>query len=452
MKRLAPALLLLAACPATDPEPTGPSFTPGTVYRTSDQTLRGMIDRRGLIHAHSVYSHDACDGDPEIDGAVNEPCFDDFRRGLCQSQHDFVMLTDHRDLFAHTSFPDTLLYREDRGDELVERDGRPTASWAACPDGSKSLILAGAESGTMPVGLEQHVPNASHVYGDRTAESMQVLKDNGAVVLIQHTEDMSIEELVELPFDGFEMYNLHANTFLNLGGILEVLLRVEQGDFDAMPHPDLIVMSFMSEDPRYLERWGGTLARGVKRTTTMGTDCHRNSFPGELQDGERADSYRRMMVWLSNHLLVRPEADGSWDDRHLKEALKAGRLYGSFDVFGYPRGFDYHAERGEQIFEMGDEVPVGTSLVVVRPQMEGLASHGDQPVLTLRILKAIEDGFEEVASTTDETLTFTTTSPGAYRAEVRIQPMHLKPYLGEHARKLGKQDLPWVYGNAIYVR
>ena len=40
-----------------------------------------------------------------------------------------------------------------------------------------------------------------------------------------------------------------------------------------------------------------------RAVTTVGTDCHRNTFPQLLPDGERIDSYRRMMLW-TNDVLV----------------------------------------------------------------------------------------------------------------------------------------------------
>ena len=135
---------------ATPPEPPPPEghipagWAPGVaVQNPRDPDPRGWIHRRGLIHAHSVYSHDACDGEPrdEETDAINEPCFDDFRRDLCASKHDFVMLSDHRDSFTRTEYPDTLLYRADRGDTLVERDGGPVANWAACEAELRRWVL-----------------------------------------------------------------------------------------------------------------------------------------------------------------------------------------------------------------------------------------------------------------------------------------------------------------------
>lgn len=451
------AAALGATCAREASPPAGPSFTPGTVYGTPTTTTRGLLDRRGLIHAHSVYSHDACDNKPEVDGVRDQACFDDFRRGLCQVRHDFVMLTDHRDAFSDTDFPEALLHRPERGDRLVERGGNPTASWAGCPDGHSALILAGLEGATMPVGLESHVAARdvrSDIYGAATSSAIETFKRFGAVTLLQHTESWSVEQIVELPVDGFEMFNLHANSFLHLGDILEIVLGLEaEGGAPGLPSPDLTVIRFISEDPRYLDTWGAVLARGVKRVTTMGTDCHRNSFPAKLADGERIDSYRRMMGWFSNHLLVRPEADGTWDDRHLKEALKSGRLYGAFEVLGYPIGFDYHAQAGGAVHEMGDEVSLAArpKLVVRRPRMEGLAAHGAQPQLSLRLLRAIDTGWEEVAVADEGDLEVMPTKPGAHRAEVRMRPRHLEPYLGNTAAALSDAEKVWIYSNPIYV-
>lgn len=413
-----------------------------------------MLDVRGLIHAHSVFSHDACDGTPrdEATGAIDAACFDDFRRDLCRAKHDFVMLTDHSDSFSRTEYPDTLLYRAERGDELVERAGVPTASWAGCEDGGEpSLILAGTESDTMPVGLEGHVADTEEarnaVYRDLSAESVATLKAQGGVVLAQHTEDWTPEQLVDLGFDGFEMYNLHANAVSAAGEVLALLLL--QTTPEQIPHSDLVLLAFLHEDPRYVERWGSVLARGGQPVTTVGTDCHRNSFPQIMPDGERVDSYRRMMVWMSNHLLIRPDPGGGWDDTHLKGALGAGRLYGVFEVMGYAEGFDFYATAGGTTYEMGDRAAAGATIVATMPRVRELDPDGVQPELTLRLLRAEEGGFSVVKESATG-LEHTVTEPGAYRVEVRMRPRHLAPFLSSYGDR-AEVDYVWVYSNAIYV-
>ncbi|HVM98079.1 MAG TPA: hypothetical protein VMT89_16915 [Candidatus Acidoferrales bacterium] len=450
---IAAANFALDGCPSS----LSPIWYPAVTYASiAPPNTRGYLDRRGLIHAHSYYSHDACDNMPVKNGVRDPVCFEDFRRGLCQSRHDFVMLTDHSAAFSQYEYPDVLLYRPDHGDQLVERGGRPVASWAGCPDGTRALIMAGTETAFMPVGMEEHVDGdptqRDSVYSSLTVDGIEAERATGAVVLTSHTENWTLAQLRDWPVDGFEMYNIHANLLRTPQLAVQLLFRLAQND-RGLPHPDLVLLDLISEDPRYLSMWGSVLASGVHRVTTVGTDCHRNTFPTLMGDGERVDSYRRLMIWFSNHLLVRPDSDGSWDDRHLKEALLAGRLYAAFEVLGYPDGFDYHAEAGDQIVEMGGEVQFADHplLRVTPPQVRNLNPMRTAPTLTVRILRAMDGGFTEVAAG-PSSLSFTPTESGSYRAEVRMVPNHLREDLGSDADKLLAKDFVWIYANAIYVR
>ena len=426
---------------------------PSIIYPTPrEANARGLLDRRGLIHAHSVFSHDACDGAPVDDAGVRDAtCLDDFRRGLCQAQHDFVFLTDHRDAFDSVEFPEALLYSAARGDELLSRNGEPVASWAACPDGSRALIMAGCEADMMPVGLEHHTAGRGSTYGSLTLAAMAEVRAAGAIPLVAHTEGYTVEQLSTLPLGGFEMYNLHANTILNGAIALELLLMLHDTP-QYLPHPDLALLPLVTEDPKYLSTWGSVLATGVHRTTTMGTDCHRNTFSQLLPDGERVDSYRRMMIGFSNHLLVRPAVDGTYTDVDLKDALAAGRLYGVFEHLGYAQGFDYVADVGGAVHEMGEEVSAAASphLKVTMPSVLNLDPAEAPPVLTVRLLVARSGGWDVVA-TADGSIDHVVTQPGAYRAEVRMVPRHLKPYMGAYVNSFGEAERVWIYSNAIYV-
>ena len=444
------------ASTTTTPKPEG--WYPGDVEPSIGKGgVRGMLDLRGIIHAHSVYSHDACDGaprDPKTD-AINEPCFEDLRRDICRVKHDFVMLSDHNESFGRSEYPDVLLYRKERGDVLVLRDGKPVANRAACPDGAPSvLLLGGTESATIAAGLEGHVPGTvaerQAIYGDASAKSIEAMKAAGAVSILQHTEDWTPEQITTLPVDGFEMYNLHANAMKSAGDAL-LLIAKNANHPEEMPAPDLVLLPLFDEDPRYLSTWGTVLASGTRRVTTMATDCHRNTFTAILADGERVDSYRRMMLWFSNHLLVTPDGGGKFDDRSLKDAVRAGRLYGAFEVMGYPLGFDFHATEGAAVREMGGEASLakGAALVAKMPKLAELDPTAEAPKLTLRVLRAKEGGWDEVASSAGD-VAFTPTKEGAYRAEVRIVPRHLRRYLATYA-SLADAEFPWVYSNAIFV-
>ncbi len=433
------------------PEPEGP-WGPGTVFPTPlDPNPRGFLDRRGLVHTHSIYSHDACDEMPH-DGSFNydQQCLQDLREALCETRHDFVFFTDHTDSFADNEYPDVLLFDEARGDALVERQGMPTANRSGCEATRPILLMAGVEGTLMPVGLDQHVPARQETYGALSADAVDIFQEHGGVVLVSHTEDWTPEQLIDLGLDGFEMFNLHANLFVNIAAGAELIGLIDDGG-RGLPHPDLAIFPLWSEDEAYTSRWGSVLARGHRRVTTMGTDAHRNSFPQLLPDGERVDSFRRMMLWFSNHLLVEPGEDGAWDDRNLKEALRAGRLYGAFEYLGYPVGFDAHVDAAKETFEIGARIPLGSAprISATAPTVRALDPAAPEPEITLHVMRAIEGGFEEVASGESE-LDYTPTEAGAYRVEVRMTPLHLEGLLGNY-EDLRLEPRVWVYANPFYV-
>ncbi len=459
---LAMVVLSVACSPASQPTPHA-VWKPGVAYASTTALVRGFRDVRGLVHAHSVYSHDACDNAPvRADGSRDPACFDDFRHGVCATQQDFVFLTDHGDSFITTEFPEALLYRPERGDVLVERDGLATANRMACAD-HDVLLMAGSENGMMPVGLEGHVgattAEREAVYGEFTTQAATVLHDHGAVILLAHPEDFTLAELLVFPVDGFEMFNLHANTLANAGVALDLLLRVNAGD-NSIAVPDLFLLELWNEDARYLQRWGRVLAAGRHLVTTMGTDCHQNAFPTLLQDGERADSYRRTMAAFSNHLRVHARGDGSITDAELKEALAAGRNYGVFEMLGTADGYDAFATKDGTTYEMGSRVPVGATLTALKPGVKNLNPDRAAPEVVMRVLRAVdaEQGFDEVAATSDKRLDVLLTEAGAYRVEVRMLPEHVREDLRDDATRLlddvrdAGASYVWIYGGTFYVQ
>lgn len=302
----------------------------------------------------------------------------------------------------------------------------------------------------MPVGLESHVPSRGDAYRAATPEAITSFKDHGAIVLVAHTEEWTVEQLLDLPLDGFEMYNLHANLMAELAAGVELIGKVLSED-PGVPHPDLAIFPIWTEDPRYLERWGSVLASGARRVTTLGTDAHRNTLPQLLADGERVDSFRRLLLWFSNHVLVRPEADGTWNHANLKQAISAGRLYGVFEYMGYAEGFDARVSYADEIAEIGAAVSLATGPVIVvdAPTVRGLDPTSPQPEIGIHLLRAVEGGFEDVAEGVEH-LEYAPDTAGAYRVEIRITPLHLEAYLGDYA-ELASEPRVWIYANPFYV-
>src|SRR5690606_20830362 len=65
---------------------------------------RGQAIARMILHLHSPYSHDACDGAGLSGSTPNASCLADLKRALCQNHIDFAFLTDHPSHMAEYGF------------------------------------------------------------------------------------------------------------------------------------------------------------------------------------------------------------------------------------------------------------------------------------------------------------------------------------------------------------
>ncbi|MCC6156585.1 MAG: hypothetical protein IT350_00935 [Deltaproteobacteria bacterium] len=419
---------------------------------------RGLATLRGLIHMHSVYSHDACDGMPFVDGHPNWPCFNQLRVAICTTNQQFVFLTDHNDPFVNYEFPDVLLYVEEEGDELLYEDGDPFANVITCPDGNQAIVTAGNENSLMPLGLRR-MPDGdanarSAILDGETVEAINAMKDLGAMVFVPHSEGWTTDQILALPIDGLEVYNLHANIdpsiredylgLPSLSFIFDILDMITP--LDEAAHADLFLLAFLSESAPARMHWDKVLF-DRRTVASIATDAHRNALPFPLLDGDRADSYRRMMRWFANYVLV-----GERDIETIEEAVHLGRMYGAFQVFGEPVGFDFHAEVGEEMFEMGDEVPAGDSpmLVVKAPTMINMPTDAETPDITIKLWRANGSGGELIESSDTGSIEVPADEAGAYYVTATIVPKHLARWLGDDADKFVR-EYPLIYANAIYL-
>lgn len=464
--RPALALLLpaaLAACGGDDTRivdaPPLPTWQ-GTLPPSSEMGApRGFQLRRGIIHLHSPYSHDACDGDPRPGGTVDEVCLGRLRAALCADRIDYAALTDHDDSMADEDFP-TLFSR--RGtDDFVDGAGGPIASRIHCDDGHTVQVTVGGENPLMPIMLDRHVPGSvaerHDVYNADTPAAVAAFRAAGGLVWIPHTEQRTTAELVALAPDGIEIYNLHANLdpdirrdYLGLdpGGAISAVAEFADTNPGA-PEPDLALLSFLEPSAPALTRWDELLAMGLRITGSAGTDAHENALPITLRDGDRGDSYRRMMRWFGNVVLA--AAPGG--PAEVEAAIAAGRMFVVFELFGTPVGFDVHGAGGTAAIEMGGEVDAtaGYQLAVTLPTVYQRSDALPAPAIRARILRINQGGVTEVATGTGPTLTVPLDQVGAYRVEVLITPRHLGPYLGHLGPSAAERELPWIYSNPIYV-
>jgi hypothetical protein len=440
------------------PVPLWPADLPDT---STLGMRRGRRFARTIVHLHSPLSHDACDGMGFGSGMLLAPdCLADFRRAACTLRMDALMVTDHATHLSEVAFEDALWIDSAAGDTpIVDASGAVIASSMACPDGRRVLVTVGAENEMMPVALLRHPGSTTDptmladVYHGDGAAAAAVFRDAGALVFYAHTESKTLDQIRGSQPDGIEIYNTHANIdphirpdYLGLGALDYAPMLLRFTDVRNRLAPDLALLSFLSEATPDLVTWDTLLAEGMHLTGTGGCDAHEDAFPQQMPDGERGDSYRRMMHWHTLHALV-----DTTDRAGLVDALDHGRLYLTFEVFGTPMGFDFRAEAPDgTIAEMGDSIPVGATLHLVRPSLPAGFPSDPAPTVTMRIVRASAGGGVEVAHGSDAELTFTTTEAGVYRAEVHMTPEHTRPYLGAYADDL-IHEVPWVYANPIYV-
>jgi len=443
------------------PTPDGPDdWTRSYPDAATHPAPEGMRWARSIVHLHSTHSHDACDGDPRPDGEYNLECLDSLRSALCDTNVDIAWLTDHPEHMVEVPFVDALLHLEDAGDTLeLGDDDQPLANRIACENGREVVVRAGTESSLMPVGLGGHLADDEaeryRLHGGRNAESVEAFRASGALVWQAHAEERSREDMRAVELDGFEIYQLHANIDpsireeslgLDPGAPFEDLAPFLFGTTDV--HPDLAFLLFLDDNRPSLAHWADLLADGPI-VGTAGTDAHENVFSVEASDGERLDSYRRMLSWFANYVLV----DGELTAANTQAALAAGRVYLGFDVLGDPGGFGAWLEVDGERFEMGSNPNSGETatlhVTVPTPQIAG----GPEGEVTGRVLRADGDAWQPVGTTFGPgTHEIELTEPGAYRVELRTSAAHLRPWLAEYALPLALADFPWVMSNAFRWR
>ncbi|MDB4952627.1 MAG: uncharacterized protein JWO36_196 [Myxococcales bacterium] len=458
---------MLAACGGTSTAPL-PVWVKTLPDASVMGTWRGLVPARGIVHLHSPYSHDACDNKPRdaSTGAPNEPCLADLRSALCADKIDYAALTDHDASMADEDFP-TLFNMRGTDQAVLDGSGQQIASRMTCDDGHVVTFTVGGENDLMPIMLHRHVPGTVQqrhdTYNAVDAAAVTAFRDAGGLVWIAHTEQHPIEQLRALQPDGVELYNLHANIdpkirgpYLGLDPGAAISAAVNFADTNpGHPEPDLALLSFLDVNHPSIDRWNQILGDGRHVAATAGSDAHENALPIMLADNERGDSYRRVMRWFANIVLV---ADPQ-DPAQIEAALAAGRLFAVFEMMGTPEGFDVHATRSTPTtasgtVELGGSLSVadGGTLSVTVPKIRGLDPSLPAPEIHGTILRIDASGPTVVATTTGASLSAPLNAPGAYRVEITIVPHHLGPYLGDLGPASADVERPWIYASPIYVQ
>jgi hypothetical protein len=241
---------------------------------------RPLREFRGIIHCHSLYSHDSKGTYEEILAAAKA------------AKVDFICITDH----------------PPKGDAgLSLREG-----WTGLRDGV--LFIQGHELAgvnLLAIGIREPVK------GETPAEKIADIRRQGGVSIVSHPEEVKDWEPY-LTADGMEIFNVHA-AFTSLRKDpkkLGAALKAVKED------PEHSFMHLQDLDPAVLAKWD-EINRTRRFVGIAGNDSHQNVNILGLQ----LDPYPRAFKFVSTHVLAEELTEEA-----ILGALKAGRCFVAFET------------------------------------------------------------------------------------------------------------------------
>jgi hypothetical protein len=323
----------------------------------------GYRDFRGVIHVHSHFSHDSEGRVEDIVAAANDV-------GL-----DFVMMTDHLTRDSITSGPTGR-----RGNTLFVPGGEMHR-------GGGSIL---------GIGMTRYVERKRR----QPQQIIEDVVDQGALALIGYPE--GFRDWHASGYVGVEIYNLKSDVLdeWKIPGVLSFLLLPPRYAFGrVIDRPDA-----------QLARWDA-MTRQRPLVGVVGSDAHANI----RVLGRTFGTYHQVFQLFSNHLLAR-----SLSEEDLLDALVSGRVYSTFDVFGFVSHFDFTARDARRTAIMGDTVPLSPDL------------RGEVRVPEPSEVRILRDGEVEWVEQA-QVLRFPIDADGVYRVEVY------------------RRGRLWILSNPIYV-
>lgn len=299
------ALLLLTSCSAVTT-----IYPPNYDSPRQARAVAGtdLFDFKGVIHCHSYLSHDSDGQLVDIDAACRD------------ARIDFLVMTDHQT-------------------DASIRDGARGMR-------GNTLFMVGAEIRT-PQGTVESFPLREPLRKKRHAGLLaKEAAAQGAISLLCHAENTKAWNVADLI--GVEIVNLHAGAFMRAKGV--TLLT---GLFFPLR---FLFERLCYRDEALFVHWDEQLQKRHPFVPVGGNDAHANvRVFGPL--GGTIGTYREVFLTLSTHVLA-----AQLDEASLVEAIRLGRTYVSFDIFGEGAGFDFRAVDGDGVHLGGATVKASAEL------------------------------------------------------------------------------------------
>lgn len=262
MRRFVSFFLIWTSCAGTPPAPPA----------------KPLRDFRGIIHCHSLYSHDSKGTYEEILAAAKA------------AKVDFICMTDHPP-------------KGDPGQSLRE-------GWKGVHDGV--LFIQGAEYSDQILALGIREP----IQGKDRRETIRAIHAQGGVAFACHPEEIADWSEYE-EADGMEIYNVHAALKRRQKdpNYIAAAIQALKGD------PERAFGVLQELDPAVLAKWD-EINRKRPFTGIAGNDSHQNvNFLGF-----QLDPYPRAFRFVSTHVMAEELTQEA-----VLGALREGRAFVAFD-------------------------------------------------------------------------------------------------------------------------
>lgn len=254
-------------------------------------------------------------------------------------------------------------------------------------------------------------------------------KSEGRLAVVGYPEE--VRDLGAGVYDGVEVYNVYTNAKR-----INYATLFFDGLWSYWGRPELLFARFYERPGESLRRWDELNATGARRAYAFaGNDAHANvglSFQdqagGKVFD-LKLDPYERSFRLVRTHVLI--PRDTPLEESSLLDALRSGRGFVAFDLFGDPTGFRFTADGGAGVRTMGEEIQL--------PEGGAVRLAARAPVKCRTVF--FRDG-QVLADVKDSaSAEFNATVKGVYRVEL---------YLDQLGSLLDGK--PWIISNPIFVR
>ncbi len=271
-----------------------------------------LFEINGIIHFHTVYS----DGSGRIEDLIET---------AKKLKADFLVSSDHNTLKPKSDGLEGYYY-------------------------GRLLYFAAEEINTefghlLALGIEKEIKRGK--YKEILSD---IKRQNGAAVICHPYNWWTPWKNFKVKgYDGIEIINLDSQwRGMNPLYIVAVILSYRINPFYAL--------HFLSHKPvKTIKFWDGVQKHKSMKTGIAAADAHSNV---KLTKKRRIKfpKYSELFSVARTHILLdgRLSGDLSGDKKKITEAVKKGRCFFSFDLFGIPKGFYYYASIGEKYYFSGD--------------------------------------------------------------------------------------------------